>query len=50
MKKYVIVNYYNNIEFVLYDSSKNGKIYWKLMKDLFYVKVMYNKNIFIVIF
>lgn len=38
MKKHAITNYYDNIESALHDSSRNGKIYWKLMKDLFKVK------------
>lgn len=37
MKKHAITNY-DNIESALHDSSRNGKIYWKLMKDLFKVK------------
>lgn len=41
MKKYVILNYYDNIEMYLDDLSKNNiKLYWKLMKDLFYMKFL----------
>jgi hypothetical protein len=40
MKKYAISNYYDNIETYLDDSSKdNTKLYWKLMKDSFNMKL-----------
>ena len=40
MKKYAISNYYDNIETYLDDSSKeNTKLYWKLMKDTFNMKL-----------
>lgn len=40
MKKHAISNYYDNIETYLDDSSKNNtKLYWKLMKDSFHMKL-----------
>jgi hypothetical protein len=40
MKKHEISNYYDNIETYLDDSSKdNTKLYWKLMKDSFNMKL-----------
>lgn len=37
----MILNYYDNIEMYLDDLSKNNiKLYWKLMKDLFYMKFL----------
>ena len=39
MKKYAISNYYDNIEQNLAKASKNNtKLFWKLLKDAFYVK------------
>lgn len=40
MKKYVIDNYYNNLELSLLDSSKNNpKLYWRLLKNVFNIKM-----------
>jgi hypothetical protein len=40
MKKHAIANYYDNIETYLDDSSKdNTKLYWKLMKGSFNMKL-----------
>ncbi len=40
MKKYAINNYYNNLEFSLLDSSKNNpKLYWRLLKNVFNIKM-----------
>lgn len=40
MKKYAINNYYNNLELSLLDSSKNNpKLYWRLLKNVFNIKM-----------
>lgn len=40
MKKYAIINYYNNLELSLLDSSKNNpKLYWRLLKNVFNIKM-----------
>ena len=40
MKEHAILNYYDNIEVYLEDSSKNyNKLYWRLMKDSYNIKL-----------